>query len=242
MKGQSLHIGLNHVNQANYNQIITELKGCENDAVAMQNLAENLGYSPTKVLLNKEATHQAVKAAIAETAHLLEAGDIFLLTYSGHGSQVIDVNGDEADMLDETWVLYDRELIDDELYELWSKFVPGVRIVVVSDSCHSGTITKTTDRAHHQGMEKEGISLEHYVGASGILISACKDAQKALDGEVHSLFTTKLLEVWDNGNFKASHRSLRNAIATKLPRGRSPNYFLFGKQNVKFSRQQAFII
>ncbi|MDB9513899.1 caspase family protein [Kamptonema animale CS-326] len=240
MKGQSLHIGLNHVNQANYNQIITQLKGCENDAVAMQNLAENLGYSHTKVLLNKEATHQAVKAAIAETAHLLEADDIFLLTYSGHGSQIIDVNGDEADMLDETWVLYDRELIDDELYELWSKFVPGVRIVVVSDSCHSGTITKSTDRVNYQGMVKE--ALLESVKASGILISACKDAQKALDGEVHSLFTSKLLEVWDDGKFRASHRSLRNAIATKLPRGRSPNYFLFGKQNVKFSRQQAFII
>ena len=44
--------------------------------------------------------------------------------------------------MDETWVLYDRELIDDELYALWGTFQTGVRIFVLSDSCHSGTATK----------------------------------------------------------------------------------------------------
>jgi hypothetical protein len=28
--------------------------------------------------------------------------------------------------MDETWVCYDRQLIDDELYELWGKFKAGV--------------------------------------------------------------------------------------------------------------------
>ena len=32
--------------------------------------------------------------------------------------------------------------MDDELYELWGKFKPGVRIVVLSDSCHSGSVNK----------------------------------------------------------------------------------------------------
>lgn len=39
-------------------------------------------------------------------------------------------------------MLYDRELVDDELYAIWSLFRPGVRILVLSDSCHSGTVTK----------------------------------------------------------------------------------------------------
>jgi hypothetical protein len=65
-----------------------------------------------------------------------------LLTYSGHGGQIPDVNGDEADQQDETWVLFDRELIDDELYQLWSQFAAGVRIFMLSDSCHSGTVAR----------------------------------------------------------------------------------------------------
>ena len=42
-----------------------------------------------------------------------------MLTISSHGSQLPDLNGDEAeldatDRLDETWLLYDRMWIDDE--------------------------------------------------------------------------------------------------------------------------------
>lgn len=44
--------------------------------------------------------------------------------------------------MDETWVLYDRQLVDDELYKIWSKFKPLVRILVFSDSCHNGTVTR----------------------------------------------------------------------------------------------------
>jgi peptidoglycan hydrolase-like protein with peptidoglycan-binding domain len=62
---------------------------------------------------------------------------------------VQDVNTDESDVLDETWVLWDRQVIDDELYGLWAQFDEGVRIVVCSDSCHSGTVSKVlTARAY----------------------------------------------------------------------------------------------
>jgi hypothetical protein len=55
---------------------------------------------------------------------------------------VDDVTGEEADRLDETWCLYDGQLIDDELYLELSRFAAGVRILVLSDSCHSGTVTR----------------------------------------------------------------------------------------------------
>jgi hypothetical protein len=44
--------------------------------------------------------------------------------------------------MDETWVMYDRQLVDDELYDLWSQFAAGVRILVFSDSCHSGSVNR----------------------------------------------------------------------------------------------------
>jgi metacaspase-1 len=53
-----------------------------------------------------------------------------------------DVNSDEEDGQDETWILYDRMLIDDELFQLFSQFAPGVRIFLLSDSCHSGTVAR----------------------------------------------------------------------------------------------------
>ena len=39
-------------------------------------------------------------------------------------------------------MLNDRQLLDDELYALWGYFQAGVRILVLSDSCHSGTVTR----------------------------------------------------------------------------------------------------
>jgi hypothetical protein len=71
-----------------------------------------------------------------------------MLSYSGHGGQVPDVNNDEPDAQDETWCLYDGQLIDDEIYAQLGKFSQGVRILVFSDSCHSGTVVKL---AFYQG-------------------------------------------------------------------------------------------
>jgi hypothetical protein len=55
---------------------------------------------------------------------------------------VPDRNHDEPDLQDETWCLYDGELIDDEINRALARFKAGVRVLVLSDSCHSGTVTK----------------------------------------------------------------------------------------------------
>ena len=82
--------------------------------------------------------------AIQAAAKSMRPGDIFLLTYSGHGGQVPDYSGDEAledpsDIIDETLCLFDGQLVDDELYALWSAFPTDSRVLVVTDCCHSGT-------------------------------------------------------------------------------------------------------
>jgi len=140
-KGRSLHIGLNQVDPAHYAGWKGELVACENDARDLENIAKTQGFV-TQTLLTKAATSNAILDAMEKSAKELAEDDFFLLTYSGHGGQVNDVNNDEPDGLDETWVMYDRQVIDDELYAMWSHFRPGVRIFVLSDSCHSGTITK----------------------------------------------------------------------------------------------------
>ncbi|HET6201689.1 MAG TPA: caspase family protein [Planctomycetota bacterium] len=141
-QGCSIHVGLNRVDPRHYGGWDGELAGCENDARDMKRIARSRGFR-TQLLLTRRATSSAVTAAIAEAAETLRSGDILFLTYSGHGGQVPDENGDEfEDRRDETWVLFDRELVDDELYALLGRFEPGVRVAVLSDSCHSGTVTR----------------------------------------------------------------------------------------------------
>jgi hypothetical protein len=63
---------------------------------------------------------------------------------AGHGGQLKDRNGDEPDGQDE--VLFPSDyanagcITDDELYSTFvSRISPGVHVVAVIDSCHSGT-------------------------------------------------------------------------------------------------------
>ena len=140
-KALSLHMGLNGVSGAAYGGWDGPLAACEFDAHDMAALAKAQGMKPT-VLITKKATRNAALAGIRAAAKALQGGDFFFLTYSGHGGQVPDVNGDEADKKDETWCLYDGQLIDDEIYAELGKFKAGVRILVLSDSCHSGTVTR----------------------------------------------------------------------------------------------------
>ena len=137
----SLHIGLNAVSAASYEGWSGPLAACEFDANDMAALARSRGMKST-VLLTKKGTRAGVLAGIRKAAKALRKGDLFFLTYSGHGGQVPDVSGDEPDKNDETWCLYDGQLIDDELYLELSRFAAGVRILVLSDSCHSGSVTR----------------------------------------------------------------------------------------------------
>lgn len=142
--GISLHIGLNKVNAAHYNQL-KNLVAAVNDAKFMHHYASNvMKYGQSDLLLDEDATTDRALAHLSDYARQLRAGDVLFLSYSGHGGQTQDLNslqpGDE--LFDQTWCLYDRQLIDDELALAFSQFEEGVRILVVADSCHSGTVTK----------------------------------------------------------------------------------------------------
>ena len=140
-KALSLHLGLNLVSAAAYEGWDGPLAACEFDANDMAAIARSKGMKPT-VLLTKKATRAAVLKAMRSAAKSLKAGDLFFLSFSGHGGQVPDLDGDEPDKKDETWCLWDGQLIDDELYFELSRFAGGVRVLVLSDSCHSGSVTR----------------------------------------------------------------------------------------------------
>ena len=59
--GYSLHIGIDHVDPAYYQNDVPALSGCVNDMRSMQELAAGYGYQTT-TLVNSEATREAILA------------------------------------------------------------------------------------------------------------------------------------------------------------------------------------
>jgi hypothetical protein len=266
-KGLSIHIGLNHVDPAQYEGWDGELNACIADAKDMQALAKKRGFKGNLLLLDEKATADSVSSAIAAAAKVLRKGDVLLLTYSGHGGQVKDRNRDEKDRMDETWVLFDRELVDDELYTLWGKFKPGVRILALSDSCHSGTVVKDfpaflnggprarfmpravaakVEKAHeslYRKIQKQHKGSEKTkIAASVLLISGCMDNQTSMDGDDNGAFTGTLKRVWGGGKFKGNYRSFRDKIVALLPPTQTPNYYFVGARHATFEAQKPFAI
>lgn len=207
VRGASMHIGLNFVDTAHYGGWDGQLGGCINDANAMSSLAESRRFE-TASYIDAEATAEAVIDGISRIARELAPGDIFFLTYSGHGGQLPDTNSEEDDHLDETWCLWDRELVDDELWSLWAKFEPGVRVVVLSDSCHSGTVTR--ERAYRD------VYLPHTaaIGAAGTATAdQIKTRNMPKDVEKRTYMAHK--EMYD-GIQQASPRGERNNVGADI--------------------------
>jgi hypothetical protein len=143
-RGISLHVGVNNVKVGAFRA--RPLNGPRNDARAMSEIALARGFHPedVRVLTSDDDTKfEKVKGEIERAADLLQSGDLFLFTFAGHGCPVRESGGpgDEPDLHDEAFVLFDRLLLDDYLRRvLWPKFKKGVRIVGVADCCHSGSI------------------------------------------------------------------------------------------------------
>lgn len=140
-KAIAICMGLNQVDPARYAGWSGPLTGCEGDADAMAEIASKSGFK-VKVLKTRDATRDKFERLVLDAAKQLQDDGILLVSYSGHGGQVPDMNGDEIDGEDETWCLYDGEIIDDDLCVLWQQFKRPARILIVADSCHSGTSAK----------------------------------------------------------------------------------------------------
>lgn len=266
-RGLSLHIGLNSVDRDHYAGWSGDLVACERDAKDMKAVASTLGYSPT-ILLTKEATRDAVLAAIRKAVGKLTRGDIFFLSYSGHGGTTRDMDDNEPTGKDSTWCLYDGQLIDDEIYISLGAFEAGVRIITLSDSCHSGTVLRLAHKNSRDYIRYRAIpqtnARETYlknktfyddilssasrrqaresVSASALLLSGCQDDQLSADGPVNGAFTGALLAEWDSGRFKGNYRTFYDKIRARLPRTQIPNWFTVGPSDQAFYGQKPFSI
>ena len=153
----------------------SDLTGPQNDVRIMQTvLKDRFGFDEIIVLYNETATHSRIEdafKAIAKRAGTEKIGSVYI-HYSGHGSQTLDLNGDEKQTMDlygtplpsydQTWVTYGSrfagngenekifkeidkfDILDDEIAK-WLDEIAAVcdQVVFVSDSCHSGSVSRS---------------------------------------------------------------------------------------------------
>lgn len=257
--GISLHIGLNGVDPSCYDGSWQgTMVGAVQDAQDMYAIALTQGFNASQ-LLDGNATRQAVTEAIFHAATTLVTGDLFWLSYAGHGGRIRDLSGDESDFSDETWCLYDGHLLDDELHLLWSSFASGVRIFVVSDSCHSGTVTRDGSHATPRAMpDKVAVATwqqqrafyldlmknhepDKAIVASVRLFAACPEQEEAYDGiydgTPNGYFTSAWKKVWDNGAYQGTYIDFFNRIYDTMFRYQRPEHSVIGINSSAFDQQ-----
>ncbi len=140
MAKKALCIGIN-----NYPGTHMDLQGCVNDANDWAATLADRGFAVTK-LLDSQATKAAMMAAMSGLIGKAAKNDTLVITFSGHGTYMPDLDGDEADGFDEALCTYDIStngpINDDEIKTLFANRKAGVSILLVADSCHSGTVSR----------------------------------------------------------------------------------------------------
>lgn len=140
MAKKALCIGIN-----DYPGTQNDLSGCVNDANDWAAELAGRGFAVTR-LLDGQATKAAMAAAIGALVSGAASGDSVVITYSGHGTWVPDRSGDEPDGRDEGLCPWDiaaaGPLLDDDIGRLFARRAAGVRVLLLSDSCHSGSVTR----------------------------------------------------------------------------------------------------
>ncbi|MCI0487189.1 MAG: caspase family protein [Blastocatellia bacterium] len=125
------------------------LDGPKTDVAKMNEILKNrFGFTRITELRDQQATRAAILQAIQK--HLIDEaseGDICVFYYSGHGSQVKNSKGGEADGMDESIVPADYktapDIRDKELARLFLKAMEKkVKLTVILDSCHSGSAAR----------------------------------------------------------------------------------------------------
>jgi hypothetical protein len=178
-----LSIGINYIG-TNY-----LLNGCINDSNNMNNFFKeysiNKNYNYSSILLNDYTTIKPTKSNILkyliQELDILDSSDVFIFHFSGHGSNVKDLNRDELDKKDEVIVPIDYDfIIDDELYKtIYSHLKPNISYIFLFDSCHSGTMLDLQYTILENN--KTIINNKNKNNFNIISISGCKDDQYSAD-------------------------------------------------------------
>jgi hypothetical protein len=145
----ALVVGLDKYNS----QIVPTLKGAENDARDLSDTLARSGAAQVKYIHGPSATRDAVVAGLKELVSRSKKGDLVVISFAGHGTQIPEaVKGSKPDGLDEAYLLYNfskqvPDLITGPEMKNWlMQFEKaGVDVVYVVDTCYGGGMTRSWD-------------------------------------------------------------------------------------------------
>jgi len=129
----------------NYPGTRAELQGCVNDVFNMKALFEEyFGFKDFTILIDTDdkylkPTGRNIKQSLRELVEKTKSGDVLLMHFSGHGTQVPTDDPGEEDMMDEALVPTDMNLLlDDDLRNIVKEIPDDATFTFISDCCHSG--------------------------------------------------------------------------------------------------------
>lgn len=259
----SLHLGVNRVDKTKYNSKFRALKKAEADTSWYYDLARQCGFEAT-LLLGEQGTATTLLEEITTTANKMKPGDLFFLTWSGHGARVKDTDADEKTKYDQLLVLYDRFMIDDELKKNWILFPPGAGIFFLTDSCYNGTVSRLyVTKRFSENTGKPGIvsrndpdftknratfteagrvAKETQPQCSILHIASCGDNQLANEGPddtMSSVFTTQFKKQYREGDFSGTYRQFYDQLLMAMPSTQTPNWDTgAGADSTSFEKRQ----
>lgn len=233
-------------------------EGSELDVINLTNILRPLNYQ-IQTLITLQATKQAVLNKLYYAAQQCQTGDTFVFYYSGHGGQRPDIesaNQDETDDgQDETLVLYDGELIDDELNKAWYKFRAGVRIVMLSDSCNSGTNYRMSKRdilkstplnlfntpLNLNGIRAKGTrSNLPQMKAQLLHLGGCRDGGTSGGWVEGGVFTKALCQTWNLGRFQGNYETFYQGIRDSIRSYQAAQFNTYGPVSTEFRNSRPF--
>lgn len=217
----------------NYNFIheSKRLAGCIHDAMRIKNMLVNsLGFSSDHVyILTDEnenvTTHCEIKKILESLKNKsLRTSDELWIYYSGHGNSVIDKNDDENDGKDSVILPSDYMengyISDDDLHE-WLRDIQ-CKIVMIFDSCHSGTIADLPWKFTYREPNDVLIERERDIEMKNkhiFTLSGSTDAQKSWEiynksiKQSYGEFTNTFLHVLENNHYNISIMKLYEQIS-----------------------------
>jgi metacaspase-1 len=127
---------------------IPNLNGCVNDVGLVRHVLKEYFGVPNediRVVVDHRATKANILHRVRTTCQTAEPGDVVVIYFSGHGSQIRDRDGDElTDFLDELICPHDMDwdrqtyIVDDDLDALFEEIPEGVLLEVFFDCCFFG--------------------------------------------------------------------------------------------------------